>query len=219
MVGIAYLPTRIYETFTTYFMLIVVTSFMSGFIMFVSVEKSFINQLIVCSFSLILLYIFSEIYNQQRTYKTYMCKIKIKIDEVDLEANAFIDTGNILKDSMSGESVIFVSMNLLKENLPENLIKILKAEVLEIDEEYDGKIKMIEYKTINNDENILIGIKADSVIIEKEKYIIVNEKIIIAPTEKKFKKFEALIGLNVLEEGYVYGDTTSFETQSKKIME
>ncbi|MBR4110864.1 MAG: sigma-E processing peptidase SpoIIGA [Clostridia bacterium] len=219
MVLIAYLPDKVEEIFVTYFIFVLATSCIGGFFVMTDIPKTFITQFVMFILIGTVIYIFMKIYNQQKLYESYRCKIIVNIDEIELSMNAFIDTGNTLKDYISGESVIFVSMRELEKNLPENLIKILKSEVFEIEEKYYGRIKMIEYQTINQNRNILVGIKADNVIVKTEKCIIKNEKIIIAPTENKFKNYEALIGMNILEEGYVYGNTTSFETQSKKVME
>lgn len=184
-----------------------------------NVKKSFVAQLGMFIFIGTITYFFMKRYNQQKIYESCRCKITIKIDETELNLNAFIDTGNTLKDSFSGESVIFVSMTELERSFPEKLVKILKSEVLEIDEKYNDRIKMIEYKTVNQSKNVLVGIKADSVVVETEKCTIKNEKIIVAPTENEFKNYEALIGINILEEGYLYGDTISFEIKSEKIVE
>ncbi|MBO5180223.1 MAG: sigma-E processing peptidase SpoIIGA [Clostridia bacterium] len=219
MILIAYLPSKVDEIFVTCFIFILATSCIGGFLIMIDVEKTFINQFVLITVVGIMICIFMKVYRQQKIFDTYRCKIKINIDNLELKMNAFIDTGNTLKDSLSGESVVFVSMKELEKNLPENLIKILKSEVLEIEEKYYGRIRMIEYQTINKARNILVGIKADNIIVENEKCTIENEKIIIAPTENKFKNYEALIGMNILEEGYVYGNSTSFETQSKKVME
>ena len=78
---------------------------------------------------------------------------------------------------------------------------------------------MIEYQTISSKSNLIIGIKADSVIVENGDCMIKNEKIIVAPTESKFNDCEAILGMNILEEGYVYGNNNSFENKGKKIME
>lgn len=219
MILIAYLPYKIYNILFSYSIFILTTASIGGLLIMLDIQKTFIVQFTIFTFVVTIIYFFVKIYNQQKVYESYKCKITINIDEIELNMNAFIDTGNTLKDSVSGESVIFVSMPELEKNLPEKLIKILKSEVLEIEEKYYGRIKMIEYQTINKTRNILVGIKADNIIVETEKCTIKNEKIIVAPTENKFNNYEALIGMNILEEGYVYGNITTFETQSKKIME
>ena len=219
MILIAYSPGEIHKIFFTYFTFILTTSCIGGSLIMLNVQKIFIIQFTMFIFVGTIIYVFVRIYNQQKVYESYNCKITINIDEIALKLNAFIDTGNTLKDSISGESVIFVSIIELEKNLPEKLIKILKSEVLEIDEKYYGRIKMIEYQTINKNTNVLIGIKVDNVVIETEKCTIKNEKIILAPTENKFKNYDALIGMNILEEGYVYGDTISFKTKSEKVVE
>lgn len=219
MILIAYLPQKIYSIIFACFIFTLLTACIGGFLIMINIQKIFIIQFSVSFFIGIIIYLCAKIYNQHQKYESYKCKITIRIDKKEMNLNAFIDTGNVLKDSLSGESVIFVTMKELEKNLPEKLIKILKSEVLEIDEKYYGKIKMIEYQTINKSMNVLVGIKADNVVVETEKCTIKNEKIIVAPTENKFKNCDALIGMNILEEGYVHGDTISFETKSEKIVE
>lgn len=219
MVFIAYPINNVKTIFSSYSIFIFATSCIGGLLISMNIERVFIKQLFGFCSSTTLLYVFWKIYKKTLMCEKYKCKVKIIIDDIAMDIDAYIDTGNTLKDVVSGESVIFVSQEVLERKLPENLIKILKAEVFEFEEKYYGKIKMIEYQTVSSKSNILIGIKADSVIVENNDCIIKNENIIVAPAENKFNNCEALIGLNILEEGYVYGNSTSFKNESKKIME
>lgn len=204
MIFIAYPTIKITEIFDKYLVFIFITCYIAGSLMIMQSNRQFVNQFLVSCIAAIMLYIFVKIYNNKKMYDKYFCKIQINVDEFILKLNAFIDTGNTLRDKVSGECVLFVSTEELEKRFPENLIKILKSEVLEVNEKYYGRIKMISYQTINNDENILIGIKADNVIVENNDCIIRNDNIIIAPMERKLKNCEALIGMNILEEGYIW---------------
>lgn len=219
MVLIAYPISDYKEIFKICMLFIFVSSCIGGFASVINSDNVFLKQLLAFLFSTIIFYVFWKIKNNRIICDQYMCNVKINIDNTEINLRAYIDTGNTLKDSVSDDSVMFVAEEVLKQKLSPQLIKILNGEILELDEKYYGKIKMIEYQTIGSSDNLLIGIKVDNVIVENEDCTIKNEKVIIAPTERKFNNCEAIIGINILEEGYVYGNNTSFENKGKKIME
>lgn len=219
MIIIAYPIISIRNIFNIGTLFILSVGFIGGIIVAMNIESNFINQLIGFIISSLLLLLFYKVNRNMNIFEKLKCKIKIQLEGNIFEVNAFIDTGNTLKDSVSGESVIFVFEDRLKQELTEELMRILKSEVFDFDEKYFGKIKMLSCKGVDNKNEIIVGIKAESVIVENEEYIIKNENIIIAAGKTNFNGCEALIGLNVLEEGYVYGNSTSFKNESKKVME
>ena len=73
------------------------------------------------------------------TKKDMYCNIKIKINGIELETIAMIDSGNMLKEPITGTPVIVVESTLLEEALPReilnNLEKIIGGDLEGIKEE------------------------------------------------------------------------------------
>ena len=134
-------------------------------------------------------------------------KAVIKIEEQEQEINVLLDTGNMLKDQISGDSVIMVEKNRLYKIVPKELLdnmnKFLGGE-FENKEilEYKKRIRFIPFTSVGKQNGMLLGIKADLVKIITDVDEIINEKAIIGVYEKTFSKsgkYSGLIGLDILE--------------------
>ena len=198
---------------------IIITSFVGGNIMVMNFDNTFITQVIGFGISGVMLYIFHKIQRNKIIYEKLICEIIIEFNDKFLKLDAFVDTGNTLKDALSDESVIFVFEDVAKDFFADEVFRILKSEVFEFDEKYFGIIRMLGCKTINSENEILVGVKVDRVIIKKEGCVLENKNVIVALSKNMFSSCEALVGLNILEEGYIYGDNNSFKNEGKKIME
>lgn len=58
--------------------------------------------------------------------KDMYCKIKIKLNEKQIETNAMIDTGNLLKEPITNTPVIVVEHTLLYECIPKEILNNLE---------------------------------------------------------------------------------------------
>lgn len=56
--------------------------------------------------------------------KDMYCKIKIKLNEKQIQTNAMIDTGNLLKEPITNTPVIVVEHTLLYECIPKEILNI-----------------------------------------------------------------------------------------------
>lgn len=193
--------------------------FIGGNLVVMNTRGNFILQIISMISSAILLMVFQNAWQSKKKLEELKCNIEIKVENKNLKTDAFIDTGNMLKDSISGESVIFVNEEKLKSELPEETIRILKSQILQLDEKYFGKIKMLTYKSVDGEIKIMTGIKAESVTINYKNITVKNTNVIIAMSDTTFNNCEALIGQNIIEEGYVYGNNVAYKIKSKKVME
>ena len=134
-------------------------------------------------------------------------KAKIEIGNQELEINVLLDTGNMLKDPISGDAVIMVEKNMLYKIVPKELIdnmnKFLGGEFENADNlEYKKRIRFIPFTSVGKQNGMLLGIKADLVKIITDVDEIINEKAIIGVYEKTFSKsgkYSGLIGLDILE--------------------
>ena len=155
----------------------------------------------------VITYIAIKIVKTRITKSEIIYKVVIKIEEQELEINVLLDTGNMLKDPISGDSVIMVEKNRLYKIVPKELLdnmnKFLGGE-FENKEilEYKKRIRFIPFTSVGKQNGMLLGIKADLVKIITDVDEIINEKAIIGVYEKTFSKsgkYSGLIGLDILE--------------------
>ena len=118
--------------------------------------------------------------------KDMYCKITIKLEGKQKEINVMIDTGNLLKEPISGMPVIVVEHTQLYDIIPKeilnNLEKISGGDLNNIPEEiknkYLTKLKVIPYSSLGKQNGMLLGIKAEKVVIHKEQEIVKKDIII-----------------------------------------
>ena len=122
-----------------------------------------------------------------------------------------LDTGNMLKDPITGMPVIIVQKEILKEILPniilDNLSTIVGGDVPQEvynDEnlQYITKFRLIPFSSIGKENGMLLGFKAKKIEIEQEDIKKVIDNVIVGIYEKNLSKkneYNALIGLDLLE--------------------
>lgn len=141
--------------------------------------------------------------------KDMYCQIIIKLNNKEIQTTAMVDTGNLLKDPITGNPVIVVESSLLEKILPLelllNLDKIIGGEFENVTEEirntYMNKLKLIPYASLGKQNGMLIGIKADEVKIIKEDEIQLKNNVIIGIYNKPLTKrgeYRALIGIELI---------------------
>jgi len=133
------------------------------------------------------------------------CNIKIIINSKFTYINAIIDTGNFLREPITKMPVIVVEKNKLTNIIPNyilnNLDKIINGEDINLGE-YSSKIRIIPFTSLGRENGILLGIKADEVLIELEENNNIIENVIIGIYNghlSKNGKYHALIGLELLD--------------------
>ena len=141
--------------------------------------------------------------------KDMIYEIQIKIFGEQIKLQAMIDTGNLLKEPFTGIPVIVVEKNALYEIIPmellENLEEILMGNMEKISEEtrqkYAPRLKVIPFSSLGKQNGMLVGVKADEVIIEGE-YPKKIEPSIIGIYDKSLTKrgeYKALLGLELVK--------------------
>ena len=141
--------------------------------------------------------------------KDMYCQIIIKLNNKEIETTAMVDTGNLLKDPITGNPVIVVESSLLEKILPLELIlnldKIIGGEFENVTEEirntYINKLKLIPYASLGKQNGMLIGIKADEVKIVKEDETHLKNNVIIGIYNKALTKrgeYNGLIGIELI---------------------
>lgn len=140
------------------------------------------------------------------TKKDMVCSIKIIINKKSKCIKSIIDTGNFLREPISKLPVIVVEKRALEKIIPnyilDNLENIINGEEVEL-KEYISKVRLIPFSSLGRENGMLLGIKADAILIEtEEKSVILNNAIIGVYNGilNKMGKYQALIGLEILEE-------------------
>ena len=123
--------------------------------------------------------------------KELICNLEIFINKKSIKMKAFIDSGNILKEPISGMPVIVAEKAIIEKYLE---IKMNGGDETQ-------KIRLIPYNSIGNQNGVMLGIKADKVIIkQKNDKEIINKNVVIGLYDKKINKdYSALIGIELLE--------------------
>lgn len=145
--------------------------------------------------------------------KDMIYNVELYINKKSTKVKALLDTGNLLKDPITGFPVIVIEHKSLYSLIPEkvlnNLDKILGGDIDDLtkDEEFNktiSRFRMIPFSSLGKQNGLLLGIKADSVnIILDEKIENINN-VIIGIYDKSFTKngmYSAIFGLDLLEGG------------------
>ncbi len=143
------------------------------------------------------------------TSKDIFYDIDIYINDEVITTKAMIDTGNMLKEPITNTPVIIVEHTLLYEIIPNKILNniddILLGDFSKIDDEtrekYITKLKFIPYSSIGKANGMLLGIKADKLVIRNEQETKQIEKIILAIYNKSLTKrgeYRALLGINII---------------------
>ena len=137
--------------------------------------------------------------------KDMFCKIKIKINGKEIETKAMIDTGNLAKEPITNTPVVIVESSLLEKILPIDILKnidnILAGNLDGVNEEYISRLRCIPFSSLGKQNGMLLGIKADKLIVEKEEEKRTTNNVIIGVYDKSLTKrgeYRALIGLELI---------------------
>lgn len=140
--------------------------------------------------------------------KSIYCNIEVCINGKITEVKALLDTGNFLKEPITGAPVVIIESVALREILPIDLLNNIKPIIdgkQEIDSKIDEllpKLRVIPFSSLGKQNGMLLGIKADylTVITTEEKCKISN--VVIGIYEGSLTKdgaYNSLISLELLE--------------------
>lgn len=149
-----------------------------------------------------------KIVKSKITKKDIYKDVNIQIDGKQINLKAMLDTGNMLKDPISGSPVIVVEKsilyNLLPKDLLDNLDRILGGDLekisVDVKDKYIKKLKFIPFSSLGKQNGMLVGIKPDFVEIVDEQDVSKRDDIIVGIYEKSFTKdgrYRALMGMDI----------------------
>ena len=140
--------------------------------------------------------------------KNMFCDIEIYLNEKVVTVHALIDTGNLLKEPITGNAVIVVEKerlyNLIPNKILDNVEQIMYGteKIENIETEYISKLRLIPFSSLGTPNGMLIGTKVDKIKIEFEEEEIEAMNVIVGIYNKSLTKnglYNALIGLDLLK--------------------
>lgn len=140
--------------------------------------------------------------------KDMLCNIEIYFNNNKTKVKALIDSGNMLKEPISGYPVVVVEKIKMEKILPKELIELLdcmergnyKEDELN---EYTQKIRLIPFSSLGKQNGMLIGIRVQKVKINFKDVESSIDDVVIGIYNKKLtkeNKYNALIGIDLLGE-------------------
>lgn len=143
--------------------------------------------------------------------KDMFCTINVKINNKEITAKAMIDTGNLLKEPITGKPVVVLEHTILYDCIPKeilnNLENILGGDFEKVPEnikmEYISKLKLIPFTSLGKQNGMLLGIKPQNIKIINDNLEVEREDVIIGIYNKSLTKrgeYNALVGIEMIGE-------------------
>lgn len=110
--------------------------------------------------------------HRKKQMERFIVDARIIYRDREVLIKALIDTGNTLKDPLSNRSVFVVELSKLESLLPEKLVSFydgegeIKIEELPIDLNDSFPILLIPFKSLGNDNGLILGFRPDNVFIK-----------------------------------------------------
>lgn len=149
-----------------------------------------------------------EIIKRKLVKKNMFYNIEILINDKTKKISALLDTGNFLKEPITGMPVVIVEKRQMEKILPveilENINTIIEGNLDKITniQEYVERFRVIPFSSIGNKSGLLLGIKPDLIKVEHEDGDIISKKnVILGLYEDRLSKngkYQALIGLDLV---------------------
>lgn len=134
------------------------------------------------------------------------CNIKIGYKDKEIIVRAIIDSGNLLKEPITGAEVVVVEKEKLKEIIEEEILNNIEAiisgkqEIL--NDEYISRFRWIPFSSLGKQNGMLLGFKPDLFEVEFDGITTKSEKVVIGIYDKEISKnrqYFAIVGLDLLE--------------------
>lgn len=156
----------------------------------------------------IILVIAFKISKNKMNKKDMFCKVRIQINGKSKNINTMIDTGNMLKEPLTGNPVVIIEKTSLYDLIPKEILNntesILGGDFSkipkEIKEEYISKLKIIPFSSLGKQNGMIIGIKPESIKVINDEIEEEKKNAIIGIYNKSLTKrgeYNALIGIDL----------------------
>lgn len=156
----------------------------------------------------VIMYIGFKVVKGRMNKKKLVYQVEIEIDGKKVELKAMLDTGNMLKDPITGTPVIIIEKQKLYQIIPENILenteRIIGGDWEKCNEnlEYRARFRIIPFSSIGKQNGMLLGFKADKIKIITDIEELVKTDVIVCIYNQiiaKNNSYSALIGLDMLE--------------------
>ncbi len=137
--------------------------------------------------------------------KDMFCEIEIEIKGNTQKAIAMIDTGNLLKEPITGIPVIVIEQEKMENLIPEiirHAEEIIQGNTEMLTDSDMTRLRVIPFQSLGKQNGLLLGIKPDRVFIRLEEEEKQEKEVMIGLYPKNLTKngaYQALIGLELLE--------------------
>ena len=142
------------------------------------------------------------------TKKDMICKVKIQLNGKEIVLDTMVDTGNMLKEPLTGNPVVVVEKTSLYDLMPKEILNntesILGGDFEKIPEdiknEYISRLKIIPFSSLGKQNGMLIGIKPEKLEVINEQNEEEKNNAIIGIYDKSLTKrgeYNALIGIEL----------------------
>jgi len=135
--------------------------------------------------------------------------LTIYIGGQGVNVRGLVDTGNRLCDPVSGEPVVVVEHNAIRELLPGPMQEPGSCAgdaigVIErmMESPWSGRLRLIPFNSLGNDRGILLGIKPDRVEFVKDSRVRKVEKVVIGIHGRRFdagEEYNAIINPSLID--------------------
>ena len=142
--------------------------------------------------------------------KDLICDIEVTLNNKIIKTKALIDTGNLLKEPITNLPVIVMEHTLLYDVMPKEILnnveEILGGDFSKIPEhmkeEYSSKLKVIPFSSLGKQNGMLLGIRAENLIINLKEETRKIDKVVVGIYNKSLTKngeYRSLLGLETVE--------------------
>ncbi len=118
------------------------------------------------------------IWRQNRRKEEDLYSVELYIEEEPIVCKGLMDTGNSLRDPISGRPVIVVNE------------KLLEKEMNQLKELHPNRIRVIPYSSVGKQNGLLFGIRLKKIIISNSSDCICNYEVIAALSNQGFANCE-----------------------------
>lgn len=141
-------------------------------------EKRTASIAIITIITLLLASVACIIWRQNRRKEDELYSVELYIEEEPIVCKGFMDTGNSLRDPISGKPVIVVDEKLLEKELDQ------------LKELHPNRIRVIPYSSVGKQNGLLFGIRLKKIIISNSNDCICNHEVIAALSNQGFANRE-----------------------------
>jgi len=170
--------------------------------------EEFPLQVIVISVFIVfvLLKIISIFLKNRIRFDSIIFPLEICINDKKIIIDAFLDTGNNVKEPFTNKNVVFTELEAIKTLVPYNVYEVLKNcdEISKISDNYwKTRFRLIPFSTVGYDRQVFLGFRPDKIIIYNDERSVERKDTIVAVCNKRLSKsgdYSALIGNDLMSD-------------------